>query len=172
MIVSESPPSFYRTALNFALEYNHVLLQGAQRVRRYQIEQIDAAMADYGKLSRKLDQAFNSEQLLTTGPELAVGQLERSLGYWNGLSSLLGQNQLELAGVFQSRTAELADSVKQQLDQASGAIPVPLAATLNRVAEVVHNTLITAQQLMPSPQPIGARHPGRGQHAAEPRAQH
>ena len=60
MIFSESSLTFYRTALNFSLDCNNVLLQGACRVRSYQIEQIEAAMADCGMLSKKLEKALNS----------------------------------------------------------------------------------------------------------------
>ena len=98
MLFSESPLNFYRTALNFALEYNHVLMQANLRIRRYQIEQIEAAVADYSELSEKLGKDSNQEQLLNAGPELAASQLERTLCYWNALTNVLGQNQLELNG--------------------------------------------------------------------------
>lgn len=162
MIFSESSLGFYRTALKGVLDYNNVLLQGAQRVRQYQLEQIEAAMSDYGKLSGKLDKDSKPEQLLAAGSELAGGQMERSLAYWNGLSNALGQNQLELAGVLQSRTLALADGFKQQLDDAPAAVPVPGAATLKMVADMVHNSLSTAQQLVPAAYSNGAQHAGRG----------
>ena len=164
MIFSESSLTFYRTALNFSLDCNNVLLQGARRVRSYQIEQIEAAMADCSMLSKKLEKASNSEELLTFGSELLSDQIERTRGYWSGMSNALGQNQAELTGVFQSRAVELADGLKQQLDHTPAAIPEPLAATLKMVAEVVHNTLSTKQQPMRSTHGNGAQHAGRGKH--------
>ena len=165
MILSESSLSFYRTALSFALNYNNVLLQSAQRIRGCQIEQIDSALADCSKLSKKLEKSSNPEQMLTMGSELASGQVERTNAYLNSLSNVLGQNQLELAGVFQSRTVDLADGLKHQLEQTPDAIPVPFAATLKMMADVVHNTMNTAQQFMPphaSGDSVAQQHPGKG----------
>ena len=173
MIFSESSLNYYRTALSFALNYNNVLLQSAQRIRGCQIEQIDAALADYSKLSKKLEKSSNPEQMLTMGSELASGQVERTIAYWNSLSNVLGQNQLELAGVFQSRTVDLADGFKHQLEQTPAAIPVPFAATLKMMADVVHNTMSTAQQFMPANASTNgaAQHTGRGK-SQETRAQY
>ena len=173
MILSEQSLSFYRTALSFALNYNNVLLQSAQRIRGCQIEQIDTALADYSKLTKKLEKSSNPEQLLTMGSELASGQVERSIAYWNSLTNVLGQNQIELAGVFQSRTVDLADGLKHQLEQTPAAIPVPFAATLKMMADVVHNTMSTAQQFMP-PNANGngtTQHTGRGK-SQDTRAQY
>ena len=75
MNLSNPSLGFYRTALNFGLDCNKVLLQGAQRVRRYQIEQIDAALADYNGLSKKLQKSPTQEQLMALGSDLAGNQL-------------------------------------------------------------------------------------------------
>ena len=146
MNLSDSSLSFYRTALNFGLEYNNVLLQGAQRVRHYQIEQIDAALATYNGLSKKLQKAPTQEQVMAIGSDLAVSQRERCIGYMSGLSDALRQNQLELAGLFQSQALEFTDALKHQLDDTPPAMPEPVAATLKMVTEVMHNTLAAAQQ--------------------------
>lgn len=146
MNLSDSSLGFYRTALNFGLDCNNVLLQGAQRVRRYQIEQIDAALADYNGLSKKLEKSPTQEQLMAIGSDLAGNQRERCMGYWSGLSEALRQNQLELAGLFQSQALEFTDGLKQQLGETPTAMPEPVAATLKMVTEVMHNTLAAAQQ--------------------------
>lgn len=167
MLFSESPLNFYRTALNFALEYNHVLMQANLRIRRYQIEQIEAAVADYSKLSEKLGKDSNQEQLLNVGSELAASQLERTLGYWNALTNVLGQNQLELAGVFQSRGVELSADLKQQIDQIPSAIPMPVGAVFKKANEVVHKTLRHEPQPVHSIFANGAPYAGRGKHGQD-----
>ena len=149
MIFSESSLNFYRKALNFSLEYRTVMLEGSQRIRRYQIEQIESAISDYSKLSQNLDKGSNSDQLLTTSSELASGQLERIIGYWNGLTNALGQNQIELAGVFQSKAQEATEGLKHQVEQAPAAIPSPFAATMKMMSDVMQNTLGSVQQPMP-----------------------
>ena len=150
MQLPESSLSFYRTAWSFARNYNQVLLVSAQRIQGCQIEQIEAALANYSQLSKKLEKSSQPEQILTLGSDLASAQAERSKAYWNALTNVLGQNQVELAGVFQYRTVDLADSLTHQLEQTPAAIPVPLAAMLKTMADVVHNTLNTAQKFMPS----------------------
>ena len=146
MNLSDSSLGFYRTALNFGLEYNNVLLQGAQRVRHYQIQQIDAALADYNGMSKKLQKSPTQEQLMAIGSDMAGNQRERCMGYWSGMSDALRQNQVELAGLFQSQALEFTDGLKHQLGETPTVMAEPVAATLKMVTEVVHNTLSAAQQ--------------------------
>lgn len=173
MLFSESPLNFYRTALNFGVDYNNVLVQGNLRIRRYQIEQIEAAMSDYSKLSEKLGENSKQEQLLNISLEVAGSQLERNLCYWNALTNVLGQNQIELAGVFQSRAVELLDGFRQQMDQIPSAVPLPVDAMFKNATEVAHSIL--SQQ--PHPQAVhsifanGAQYAGRGkpgEHRGQP----
>ena len=169
MFFSESPLSFYRSALKLALDYNNVLMQGNFRIRRFQIEQIEAAMADYNKLSEKLGNDSNQEQFLNAGSELMASQLERTLGCWNALTNVLGQNQLELAGVFQSREVELSDGFKQQFDNLPSIIPMTGDAMFKNATEAAHS--IMSQQ--PQPQAVhsifanGAQYAGRGKLGAD-----
>ena len=177
MNLSDSSLGFYRTALNFGLNYNNVLLQGAQRVRHYQIEQIDAALADYNGLSKKLEKSPTQDQLMAIGSDLAGSQRERCMSYWSGLSDALRQNQLELAGLFQSQALEFTDGLKQQLGETPTAMPEPVAATLKMVTEVMHNTLAAAQQQVEngfgSHQPSKDGHSGHsGRKQQETRPQH
>ena len=160
MLCSASPLNFYRTALNFAVEYNNVALQGNLRIRRYQIEQIEAALSDYSELSEKLGKHSHQEQWLHVGAELAASQLERTLGYWNALSNVVGQNQLELAGVFQSGAVELPDGLKQKIDPIPSTIPMPVGAVFKKAMP----------QPMPSIFANGAQYASRGKHR-EDRAQ-
>lgn len=146
MNLSNPSLGFYRTALNFGLACNNVLLHGVQRIRHYQIEQIDAALADCNGLSKKLKKSPTQEQLMATGSDLAGSQRERCMGYLSGMSDALRQNQLELAGLFQSQLLEFTDGVKQQLDETPGAMPEPVSETLKMVTEVMQNTLAAAQQ--------------------------
>lgn len=163
MFFSESPLSFYRSALKLALDYNNVLMQGNFRIRRFQIEQIEAAMADYNKLSEKLGNDSNQEQFLNAGSELMASQLERTLGCWNALTNVLGQNQLELAGVFQSRGVELSDGFKQQIGQIPlAATPMPVGAMFNKATEMAHNILSQQAQPLHSMFANGAHYAGRG----------
>ena len=118
-------------------------------------------MSDYSKLSEKLGKDSNEEQLLNVGSELAAGQLERTLGYWNALTNVLGQNQIELAGVFRSRAVELSDGFKQQIGQIPSPIPLPVGV-FKKATEVVHNTLSHEPQQEHSIFANGAQYAGRG----------
>lgn len=44
MRISDPVSSFYSTGLKYGPDFNQTLLHGVQRVRRYQMEQIDAAL--------------------------------------------------------------------------------------------------------------------------------
>jgi hypothetical protein len=141
MNLSEPSLSYYRMALKWGLDFNNTLLQGAQHVRRYQMEQIDAAMAQSATFSQDLEAASSQDELVAVGTQLTSGQWRRTMDYWGGLSNALGQNQVELLGAVQARALELADGLKQGLDEAPAAIPEPIASTLKLVAEVARTTL-------------------------------
>lgn len=143
MNFSEPSLSYYRTALKWGLDYNNALLKSAERIRRYQMEQIESAMAQSTTLSSQLEEASTQEKLLAVGSQLSGDQLQRTIAYWSGLGNTIGQNQIELLGVLQGRALDLADGLKQGLDEAPATIPEPIVSTLRMVAEVARTTLGT-----------------------------
>lgn len=136
--------SYSRTALKLGLDYNGALLNGARRVRRYQMDQIESALAQSTTLSNQLEAASTQEQLAAVSTQLSSDQFQRAMSYWSGLSNTISQNQIELLGTLQGRALELADGLEKGLDKAPAAIPEPIASTLRLVAEVARTTLGTA----------------------------
>lgn len=150
MDISNPSQDMYRGALKWALDCNNVLLQSAQRLRHHQIKQIDAALSDCNHVSKQLEAAPDQAQLLALGSKLASDQLQRVWAYWSGMGNTLAQSQIELAGTFQSQTLVIVEGIKQRLEAAPAAIPIPepIAATIKLAAEVVRAALaIPAQQM-------------------------
>lgn len=147
MVIAEPILNFYRTALNFSLHYNNVLLEGQQRIRQYQIDQIEASLADYASCYQKLENNADQAQLQEISAELARLQAERFISYWSGIANAFGQNQLELAGVCQSRAMDMARGLTEQVQQAPAVMPNPLMESFKIMAEAVGTTLTSASQI-------------------------
>ena len=147
MVISEPILNFYRTALNFSLHYNNVLLEGQQRIRQYQIDQIEASLEDYASCYQKLENKADQAQLQEISVELARLQAERFIGYWSGIANAFGQNQLELAGVCQSRAMDMARGWTEEVQQAPAVMPNPLMESFKIMAEAVGTTLTSASQI-------------------------
>ncbi len=147
MVISEPLLNFYRTALNFSLHYNNVLLEGQQRIRQYQIDQIEKSLADYASCYQKLENNADQAQLQEVSADLARLQAERIIGYWSGIANAFGQNQLELAGVCQSRAMDMARGWTEQIQQAPAVMPTPLMESFKIMAEAVGTTMTNASQI-------------------------
>ena len=138
MNLSESSPNYLRLVTRWSLDLNSALLQGSQRVRQFQLEQIDAALARTEKLSKQLAETSTPDQQVATVAKLSSEQLQLTLGYWAGLYNTLGQNHIELMASMQSRAQELS---KQAAEGTPPVFPEPVASTMRLVAEMARTAL-------------------------------
>ncbi len=146
MRTSDPVSSFYSAGLKQGLDFNQLLLQGAQRVRRYQMEQIDAALSECAALSEQVDAASNQDPsnqdpLHALWSSVAYRPVDRTINYWNGLCSVLAQNQIELAGECRSQVQHLAGGFMQRPEVAPAAVSDPMATTLKMMALMARSKL-------------------------------
>ena len=137
-------------------------LQGAQRVRQHQLEQISAALSSYEHLSRQPDAVRDASGLQAMQQTLVSSQIERSMAYWSGLASMLGQNQIELAQEARSSALQMAECLCQSAGEMTPVTLLqPVASSLGAAINAVSVGLLNAhEQAQAGPDRLAGRQRG------------
>ena len=81
---------------------------------------------------------------MAAASKLTGEQLQLTMGYWSGLGTMLGQNQIELIAAMQSRSQALAAGLENGGDDgAQVASSEPVASALQVLADVARKPLDT-----------------------------
>ncbi len=139
--------AFYSTGHKAGLDLMSTWLQGVQRVRQHQLEQVGAALADCERISTQSDPVRDASGLQAVQQALVRSHIERGTAYWYGLLDALHQNRLEWAEQMRSRMLQMAESLCQGINEMPAAIfPVPVASSLNAVIHAASVELSNAQE--------------------------
>ena len=126
---------FYRSTLKAASEATRASLEGAARLRRKQLANIDEALATHKRVLDDLDAAKDLDSLIAASGELASAQYQTLISYWNGIYEAVGVNQAEVARLVQLQVEHFRDEFPDTLI-AAPAVPPPVLAALKPLMEV------------------------------------
>ncbi|MGY8904358.1 MAG: phasin family protein [Burkholderiales bacterium] len=96
-----------------SLDMNNTMLLNAQRLRRCQLEHIEAALTASSKVNNQLGSAKDQQQWQTICSEQLRGNNECAAAYWNSVTHVLGQNQNEFATACATQIQALFNDMKQ-----------------------------------------------------------
>lgn len=114
--------NFYSVSHRAGLGLINTWLQGAQRVRQHQLEQIGAALSDYEHISRRSDVMHDASEWQVMQQALVGRHIEKGMTYWAGLITTLGQNQIELAQEMRSRALQVTECLCQSVGEVPPAV--------------------------------------------------
>lgn len=125
---------FYDTWMRSGIEMRAAMLDSAKRVRQYQLEQIEAALAEHAEIFRQQKSTSDPSRIHQLSMSLLNRQYEKSMNYWVGMSNVMTQNCLAMTGTLKNSSANAAAKLQEHPDAS-------LTATALGVPETVLSAL-------------------------------
>lgn len=126
---------FYRATLKATSDATRASLEGAARLRRKQLANIEEALATHSRVVTQLDAAKDLNQLIAASGELAGAQYQTLISYWNGIYEAVSENQADVSRLVQAQVEHFRDDFPSTL-VAAPAVPMPVLAALQPMMEV------------------------------------
>lgn len=165
---------FYRSTLKATSEATRASLEGASRLRRKQLANIEEALATHKRVLAELDAARDLDSLIAASGELASAQYQTLITYWNGIYEAVGVNQAEVTRLVQSQVEHFRDEFPDTLI-AAPAVPAPVLAALKPLMEVASSAYALTARATAEATKLAAsqlasvratpRRPGNGKHS-------
>jgi phasin family protein len=125
----------YRSMLKATSDATRASLEGAERLRRKQLANIEETLATHARVVADLNAAKDLNALIAASRELAGAQYQTLVSYWNGIYESVGENQAEVARLVQSQIEHFNEGFPSTL-VAAPAVPMPILAALQPLMEV------------------------------------
>ena len=126
---------FYRATLKATSDATRASLEGAARLRKKQLANIEEALATHARVVAELDAAKDLNELIAASGELAGAQYQTLLSYWNGIYEAVSENQADVSRLVRAQVEHFRDDFPSTL-VAAPAVPMPVLAALQPMMEV------------------------------------
>ena len=123
MNTHESFASINRRAVEAALRFSRLSLDGYERVVTLQMNFAKSTLAAATKNARAAAQAKDVQEFLQVRAAAAEGVLERAVGYSRELYEVASDAQSEFSKIAEERMASLQQAVAESVDQAAKTAP-------------------------------------------------
>lgn len=138
---------FYSASYKATLDLMNAWLQGAQRVRKLQLEHIGVALSDYQNNGTQSDPVRDAFNLQAMQQAVVRCQVQRGTAIWSDMVNTLRQNQFELADQMRNQAHQLAEVTCQSINEMPLAIlPPPVASSLHAIIKTASMEMRNAQE--------------------------
>lgn len=124
-LMDHFPATFgFSNNLNAAgLEIRTAMLQFSQQIRQYQMNCVNAELADYEAATKHQKSPRDMAQSQKSQMELAGNQYSRFINYWTGLTQVMFQGSTQMAMAVRKCGVDATQQVREQTGGTTPAMP-------------------------------------------------